>query len=74
VSDAGRELTVAQCTEADLDRVYKVNVKGVYNCSLNAVSAMKAAGIKGSIVNLASIASIVSQHPCMISITRHSRA
>lgn len=44
--------------EADLDRIYNVNVKGAYNCLFAAVPLMKAAG-KGAIVNLASIASYV---------------
>lgn len=44
-------------TEADFDRVFQVNVKGVYNCMLAAVPQMKAKG--GVILNLASIASSV---------------
>jgi NAD(P)-dependent dehydrogenase (short-subunit alcohol dehydrogenase family) len=32
--------TVEQTTEADLDRLYAVNVKGVYNCLRLAVAAM----------------------------------
>lgn len=43
-------------TESDFDRVYNVNVKGVYNSMLAAVSLMK----RGSVIlNLASIASSV---------------
>lgn len=43
-------------TEADLDKIYNVNVKGVYNCMFAAVPLMK----KGSVIlNLASIASSV---------------
>lgn len=45
-------------TEADFDRVYQVNVKGVYNCLYAAVPAMKARG-SGVIVNMASIAAAV---------------
>jgi 2-keto-3-deoxy-L-fuconate dehydrogenase len=46
--------TVETTTEADFDRVYEVNVKGVYLCMQAALPYMKARG--GSIVNLASIA------------------
>jgi 2-keto-3-deoxy-L-fuconate dehydrogenase len=49
--------TVEQTTEADLDRVYAVNVKGVYNCLRSGVAAMKARG--GAILNIASVASTV---------------
>lgn len=45
-------------SEADFDRVYNVNVKGVYHCMKFAVEHMKQNG-GGSIVNLASIASVV---------------
>ncbi|MEG3768487.1 SDR family oxidoreductase [Alteromonas sp. 14N.309.X.WAT.G.H12] len=45
-------------TEEDLDRLYQVNVKGVYNCMAAIVPAMKARQ-KGTIVNLASVASSV---------------
>jgi NAD(P)-dependent dehydrogenase (short-subunit alcohol dehydrogenase family) len=49
--------TVEQTTEEDLDRVYSVNVKGVYNCLRIGVSAMKGRG--GAILNIASVASTV---------------
>jgi 2-keto-3-deoxy-L-fuconate dehydrogenase len=49
---------VETTTEADLDRVISVNIKGVYNCLYAAVPLMKAAG-KGVIVNLASVANNV---------------
>lgn len=42
-------------TEADFDRVYSVNVKGVYNTLFAAIPKMKAQG-GGVIINLASIA------------------
>lgn len=45
-------------TESDFDRIYKVNVKGVYNCLQAGVSIMKKNG-RGTILNLASIANIV---------------
>ena len=49
--------TVEQTTEADLDRLYGVNVKGVYNCLKAAVASMKGRG--GVILNLASVAATV---------------
>lgn len=49
---------VEETTEEDLDRVYDVNVKGVYNCLKAGVQAMKADD-GGSIVNIASVASHV---------------
>ena len=45
-------------TEADFDRLFAVNVKGVYNCLLYGVEKMKLTG-GGAIVNLASIAGII---------------
>jgi NAD(P)-dependent dehydrogenase (short-subunit alcohol dehydrogenase family) len=48
---------VEQTTEEDLDRLYAVNVKGVYNCLKTAVASMKGRG--GVILNIASVASTV---------------
>ena len=48
---------VEQTTEEDLDRLYAVNVKGVYNCLKAAVATMKERG--GAILNIASVASSV---------------
>lgn len=45
-------------TEADLDRIYNVNVKGVYNCIRAMVPVMKK-NKNGIILNVASIANIV---------------
>lgn len=45
-------------SEADLDRLYKVNVKGVYNAMAVTVPAMKERQY-GVIINLASVASMV---------------
>jgi len=50
--------TVTSTTEADLQRIYDVNVKGVYLCSKAAVPRMVDAG-GGVILNLASIASLI---------------
>jgi 2-keto-3-deoxy-L-fuconate dehydrogenase len=41
-------------TEADFDRIFRVNVKGIYNCMYTAVGHLKASG--GVILNMASIA------------------
>lgn len=48
--------TVASTTDDDLDRVYSVNVKGVYHCLRAAVRVMAPGS---AILNLASIASVV---------------
>jgi NAD(P)-dependent dehydrogenase (short-subunit alcohol dehydrogenase family) len=45
-------------SEEDLDRVYRVNVKGVYLCSRAALPSMLAQG-GGVILNVASIASLI---------------
>lgn len=50
--------TVETTPEADFDRLYKVNVKGVYNCIHAAIPIMKQRGA-GVILNLASIANNV---------------
>jgi NAD(P)-dependent dehydrogenase (short-subunit alcohol dehydrogenase family) len=47
--------TVESTTEADLDRIYRVNVKGIFNCLQVCVSHMKNMG-GGVILNMASIA------------------
>ena len=49
--------TVEQTSEEDLDRLYAVNVKGVYNCMKAAVPVMRERG--GVILNIASVASSV---------------
>ncbi|TMM59527.1 glucose 1-dehydrogenase [Maribacter algarum] len=48
---------VEKTTEADLDRIYSVNVKGVYNCIHAVIPFMKEKG--GVILNMASIAATV---------------
>lgn len=55
ISHIGKADTTA---EADFDRVYSVNVKGVYNTLYAAIPRMKAQG-RGVILNMASIASSV---------------
>jgi 2-keto-3-deoxy-L-fuconate dehydrogenase len=47
---------VDNTSEADFDRVYQVNVKGVYNCLHAAIPLMKQKG--GAIVNMSSIAAV----------------
>jgi NAD(P)-dependent dehydrogenase (short-subunit alcohol dehydrogenase family) len=49
---------IEKTTEEDLDRVYRVNVKGVYLCSQAALPVMLRRG-GGVILNMASIASLV---------------
>lgn len=49
--------TVESTIEEDFDRVFRVNVKGYYNCMQAAVAAMKTNG--GVILNMASIAGSV---------------
>jgi 2-keto-3-deoxy-L-fuconate dehydrogenase len=44
-----------QTSEADLDRIYRINVKGVYNCSKASIERMIERG--GVILNMASIVS-----------------
>jgi 2-keto-3-deoxy-L-fuconate dehydrogenase len=50
--------TVENTSEEDLDRIYSVNVKGVFLCSQEAVRRMLKTG-GGVILNLASIASLI---------------
>jgi len=44
--------------EADFDRVYQVNIKGIYNCMIAVIEPMKASG-GGVILNMASVAAWV---------------
>lgn len=48
---------VENTTEEDLDRIYQVNIKGVYNCVHAVIPLMKSDG--GCIINMASIASVI---------------
>jgi len=50
--------TVESTTEEDFDRIMRINVKGVYNCLKAVIPFMKQQG-GGSIINLASVASIL---------------
>ena len=49
---------VQNTTEEDFDRIYKVNVKGVYNCIHAVIDGMVDRG-GGVILNMASVASVV---------------
>lgn len=49
---------IENTTEADFDRVYNVNVKGAYNVLYAAIPLIKAGG-GGTILNMASIATLV---------------
>lgn len=46
---------IEKATPEDMDRVYRVNIKGVYNCSQAVIPALKKNG--GTIINIASVAS-----------------
>lgn len=48
---------IENTTESDIDKVYNVNIKGVYNCIHSVIPSMKEKG--GVILNMASIASSV---------------
>jgi len=48
---------VENTVEADIDRIYEVNIKGVYNCIHSVIPFMKEKG--GVILNMASIAATV---------------
>ena len=50
--------TIEQTNEEDLDRIYNVNVKGLYNASRAVIPSMKAQQ-SGVIINMASVASSV---------------
>ncbi len=50
--------TVETTSEEDMDHIYQVNIKGVYNCLHAVVPVMKAQG-GGVILNMASVASVV---------------
>ncbi|WP_266364358.1 SDR family NAD(P)-dependent oxidoreductase [Tellurirhabdus rosea] len=50
--------TVETTSEADFDRIYNVNVKGVYNCLYATIPHFRAAG-GGVILNMASIAATI---------------
>lgn len=47
---------VENTSEEDFDRIYQVNVKGVYNCLKSGIPLMKMHG--GAIINMASVASL----------------
>ena len=48
---------IENTSESDLDRIYQVNIKGVYNCTRSVIPRMKQKG--GVIQNVASVASLV---------------
>lgn len=45
-------------TEVDMDRMYNINIKGVYNCLHSCIPYMKAQG-GGVVLNMASVASVL---------------
>jgi NAD(P)-dependent dehydrogenase (short-subunit alcohol dehydrogenase family) len=50
---------IEECSEKDLDKLYNINMKGVYNCSKICISLMKKNKDGGVILNLASIAASI---------------
>ncbi len=48
---------IEQTTEADMDKLFAINVKGAYNCMQAVIPGMKQKG--GAIINMASVASSV---------------
>lgn len=50
--------TIDQTSEADLDRMFQINVKGVYNCTKAVIGQMVKQG-GGVILNMASVAAVV---------------
>ena len=58
VNNAGvtRYLNIMEVTEADWDRIHRVNAKGVFFCMQRAAQQMIAQGQGGRIINIASIA------------------
>ncbi len=51
--------TIEQTTEEDMDKLYEVNIKGVYNCTKSCIPFFKKNREGGVIINLTSIASSV---------------
>jgi len=64
VSDVG---SLETTTEADFDRIFRVNVKGHYHCMLASVVCIRASG-GGVILNMASIAGSAGASPTVLSI------
>lgn len=54
----GQVATIADTTEEDFDRLYEVNVKGVFLCTKAALPRLISAG-GGVVVNIASIAALI---------------
>ncbi len=50
--------TLTTTPEADFDRLFRINVKGVYNCMLGAIPIMQKNG-GGAILNMSSIAAVL---------------
>jgi len=55
--------TAESTSEEDFDRLYRVNVKGVYNCLRSAIPLLRKAG-GGVVVNMCSIAATVGIPDC----------
>lgn len=59
VAGIGHVGTLLNTADADLDRLFSVNVRGVFNCCKAFVPGMLDRG-KGSVINMASVAGIVA--------------
>ena len=59
VAGIGHVGTLASTTAADLDRLYEVNVRGVFNCCKAFAMPMLERG-RGSVINMASIAGVIA--------------
>ena len=59
IAGIGHVGTIVNTTGADLDRLYAVNVRGVFNCCKAFTPAMLARK-SGSVINMASIAGVVA--------------
>ena len=59
VAGIGHVGSLTSTAAADLDRLYAVNVRGVFNCCRAFVPAMLERGV-GSVINMASVAGIVA--------------
>jgi NAD(P)-dependent dehydrogenase (short-subunit alcohol dehydrogenase family) len=52
----GRQAGIGDIDDERIERILKTNVTGVFNCSREAIRRMSAAGTRGSIVNISSVA------------------
>lgn len=74
---------VLKADDEEMERLFRVNVKGVFYCSKVGVASMLESGEGGAIVNLGSIASLVRRRDAppppslprrLLTLTRHARS